>query len=385
MSEPTVKITSIRNGDVLNRHDGLERREGLIVQVDGTCPPGAYVTVNGRPATGVEGSFTCMVLLNKRRNRIIAKAQVGKTTLRDEVTVIWDWQSYRRFRFSVDDNIQFLKDLGTNPDAYRSLFDHWYLAFWRQMHEQFGAKIHFNIYYQTDGFDLTEMPAKWRDEWEENSEWLRLSFHALADKPDRPYRNATYTQMAHDFDLVMGHIRRFAGNEVTSRATTVHWAECPAEAVRALRDRGIDVLIGIFDADDEPCTTGYYFDAATCRYYGQRDYAYDPELDVTFINCDMVVNNVELDAIEPALEKQAADPHTGELMELLIHEQYFRPDLPQYYRPDMKERVIRALSWVRDHGYEPAFWGEGFCGNQATLPKFPQAPFGELTAKEGGA
>ncbi|MCP4643225.1 MAG: hypothetical protein GY851_22450, partial [bacterium] len=246
---------------------------------------------------------------------------------------------------------------------YASLFDHWYLAFLREMHEEYGTKVHINIYYQTDGFDLTQMPDTWQDDWQANASWLHLSFHALQDKPDRPYRNATYAQVAHDYDLVCGHIRRFAGNEILSTTTTVHWAECPREGVLALRDRGIETLVGLFAPADVPCTTGYYLTPEQREHCVNRTAWHDPETGVTFVHCPMVVNAYEVEAIEPALDaRAAASPHAAEMMELLIHEQYFRQDIPQLYQPTVMEKVQTALQWVTRNGYEPAFWSDGFLG-----------------------
>jgi len=242
--EATLKIIYPREGDVLNRHDGLETEAGLTISVTGVCPENAHVAVNGQKARVREGAFSCDVRVSRRESRIEAECS-GQ---RDEIAVWWDKGSRKRFRFSVDDNIEFLKDLGQHPDRYASLFDHWYLGFWQEMHREFGTKVHLNIYYQTEGFDLTQMPEKWKEEWQANAGWLHLSFHALQDKPDRPYRHARYAQMAHDFDLVCGHIRRFAGNEVLGNTTTIHWAECPEDAARALRDRGIERLVALFRA-----------------------------------------------------------------------------------------------------------------------------------------
>jgi len=55
------------------------------------------------------------------------------------------------------------------------------------MHRKYGTKIHHNLYYQTAGFNLSQMPAKFRAEWQQNADWLRLTFHARANEPDRPY------------------------------------------------------------------------------------------------------------------------------------------------------------------------------------------------------
>jgi hypothetical protein len=352
-----LKITHPRDGDVLNRHDGAESESELVVPVRGVAPPGASVTVNGIEAERAGGEFSCTVPITRKKSEIIAQA--GEA--RDEALVWWNKGSHKRFRFSLDDNILFLKDLGLHPDDYSSLFDHWYLEFWRQMHEQYGAKIHINIYYQTEGFDLTQMPEKWKDEWQENAWWLRLSFHALQNEPNRTYRNATYSQMAHDYDLVCGHIRRFAGNEVISNTTTVHWAECPQDAIIALRDRGIERLIGLFWVRNGVCTTGYYFPPEHCEYCHSRDAWYDRETGLLFISCDAVVNSLSVEQIGPHLEERESSPHTGEMIELLIHEQYFREEHP-IYQPTIGEKVETALRWVTERGYEPVFWGDGFLG-----------------------
>jgi hypothetical protein len=355
-----LKITSPRDGDILNRHDGVETKSELTLQVKGTAPGNASVTVNGVAAEVTEGQFRCSIAITNRRTHIVAEAGAA----RDEILVLWDRGSRKRYRFSVDDNILFLRDLGTEPDRYASLFDHWFLDFWRQMHQEYGTKVHFNIYYQTEGFDLTQMPDKWRDEWEQNAGWLHLSFHALQNEPNRIYRNARYPQIAHDYDLVCGHIRRFASDAVLRNTTTIHWAECPRDAVTAVRHRGIQNLIGLFWVRDGRCTTGYYLPPEQCDYCHSRDAWYDRDTDLIFVSCDAVVNGLAVEQIEPHLDERAASPHTCELIELLIHEQYFRKDLPQYYQDTILEKVKTAVRWVSNRGYEPVFWGDGFLGTE---------------------
>ena len=354
-----VRIVEPLDGDVLNRHDGVEDGQSLTVTVHGTVSPGQEVSVNGMAADVLGESFTCPVALHARDTAIVAQAGAA----RHEIRVLWNRGGRKRYRFSVDDNIEFLKDLGLHPERYPSLFDHWYLGFWREMHETFAAKIHLNIYYQTDGFDLTQMPDTWRAQWQANADWLHLSFHALQDKPDRPYRHARYAQMAHDYDLVCGHIRRFAGNDVIGATTTVHWAECPWDAALALRDRGIEQLVALFDVQGYAgeCTTGYYLDAAQCAHGDTRGAWHDWDTGLTFVRCASVVNALEVEDVEAYLDKRTATPQTAEMVELLIHEQYFREEL-SYYQPTVMEKVRTALRWVTERAYKPVFWSDGFLG-----------------------
>ncbi len=355
-----VRITSLRDGDIVTGSDGVESEGGLRLRIEGTAPVGVPVTVNDvHTKAGPEG-FSCEVTLTDKVTRIVAKTAGAS----DEVRVLWlKGGARKRFRFSVDDNIEFLKDLARTPEGYPSLFDHWYLGFWRELHRGFGVKVHLNIYYQTDDFDLTDMPDCWREEWEANAHWLHLSFHALQDKPDRPYRHARYPQMAHDFDLVTGHIRRFAGNAVLSTTTTVHWAECPRDAALALRDRGIETLVALFDRQgyDGECTTGYYLDRELCAHCDGRGAWHDFDTGLTFIRCTAVVNALKVDEVESFLEARTATPQTAEMLELLIHEQYFRKELT-FYQPDVMEKVRRSVAWAVARGYEPVFWSEGVLG-----------------------
>ena len=366
-----LAITWPRAGDILNRHDGTVTPQGLTVRVRGTAPRDATVSVacesgpeKSGPVQAIRAGdcFEAYVPLLGRRNDILVTTEQERISL----PVLWDRDSQPRYRFSIDDNILFLKDLAFGE--YRSLFDHWYLAFWRQMSRRYGTKVHFNIYYQADEsvspggqFRLPQLPDRFKGEWRDNADWLRLTFHARQNKPDRPYKDAGYEEMARDFEAVTGEIARFAGEEVLSPFTTVHWAEATREGVRALRDRGIRGLIGLFAQRQSVPHTRYYLDEATADHIASRDYWWDPEMDMLFVGCDAVVNSLALGEVSPRLDEIGESAHTAELIELLIHEQYFRREL-SIYQPDVQKKVVRSLEWVSARGYKPVFWGQGFIG-----------------------
>jgi hypothetical protein len=368
-----VRLLQPRDGDIVNRHDGEARPHLLLLRVVGEAPPGREVTVTvtgepGQPGESVlarrDGDHFLAEVPIHGHHSVVSAACEGSS---DRARILWDVRSFPRYRFSVDDNILFLKDLARGD--YRSLFDHWYLAFWRGIHQRYGTKVHINVYYQTDPsvftgpqFQLPEMPDRVKGEWRDNADWLHLSFHARQNKPDRPYKDATYEQMAQDFDAVMAEIRRFAGDEVTKTFTTVHYAEATLPAVQALRDRGILGLIGLFAQSHAQAPCGYYLPADEIARVAARDYWWDPDHDVLFVSCDSVVNSYALDAVVPRLEQVAGSPHTAEVIELLIHEQYFRSELTYHHQPDVQQKVERAVEWVTERGYKPVFYSDGFIG-----------------------
>ena len=100
------------------------------------------------------------------------------------------------YRFSLDDNIWVFRDLARG--RYHSIFEHPYLSFLREIHEEFHSKIQLNVYYETEGFCLSQMPDSYKGEWEENADWLRLSFHARADDPPSPYEKSGYAELFAD-------------------------------------------------------------------------------------------------------------------------------------------------------------------------------------------
>lgn len=353
-----LRLTEPVDGAVLNRHDGEVTANGLRITVRGLSRATGPVRINGAIVAVQNGQFQTELLLQGRETRIRAEAAGG---VGQEITVLYDRDSFPRYRVSTDDNILFLKDIALHAGAYQSIFDNAYLAFWREMHRKYGAKVHFNLYYETAGFNLSQMPDKFRPEWQKNADWIHLSFHARANDPDRPYLHASAEQIRADYRLVMREIARFAGPELLTPFTTVHWGSATLEAVRALRAEGVLGLVGYFQAYGDAPLVSYYLPRAQWQNLSAHDYWKDTKEDILFVRHDIVINMFSLDEIVPHLEKVAADPHQSEVMELMIHEQYFYPSYI-HYEPDYRQRVECAIEWVTKRGYKPVFYGDGFLG-----------------------
>lgn len=347
------------DGAILNRHDGEMTADGLRIMVHGLSHVAGRLRVNGISAEVKGGQFRAPVLLNDRETRIVAEVQGGP---RARITVLWDRYSPPRYRLSTDDNIRFFKDIALHSSTYNSLFDNEYLAFWRAIHRKYGTKIHFNIFYEAPGFSLSQMPDKFRSEWQQNADWIRLTFHARAREPSRPYLQASYEQMQQDYRLVVREIERFAGKELLSPFTTIHWGSLTKAAARALRAEGVRGLVGYFDTSQDLPLVCYYLPLSRIRYLMGRDYWKDTREDLFFVRPDIVIDDVPLEQIEPHLARVAADPHQSEVMELMIHEHFFFPDYPAY-EPDYRARVKRALEWVTRRGYTSVFYEDGFLGS----------------------
>lgn len=249
------------------------------------------------------------------------------------------------YRFSVDDNIRFLENL-TNGD-YISVFDHPYLRIYKDVHEKYGTKFQLNVYYEMSGFNLSMMTDRYKKEWQENSHWLRFSFHSCADAPPFPYRESEYDEVYNDCRRVHEEIRRFAGEECLSYFTTIHYCQASREAIRALHDCGIRGMVGLFKE-------------ATC--YGRSipdfnmPFVYDDELQMYLFCNDIILNLYPLSETENRL---ALDDHK-EFTEVMIHEQYFYNDFIAYM-PDFEKIVNKTVEYLESKGRK-SVWLEDIVG-----------------------
>ncbi len=55
------------------------------------------------------------------------------------------------------------------------------------------------------------------------------------------------------------------------------------------------------------------------------------------------------------------NPNQAEIMDIFTHEQYFWPFYSNYL-PDHFQRLETAIRWVKERGYKPVFFHEGFLG-----------------------
>lgn len=348
------------HGAVLNRRLGRQTDQGLEIDVLGQAPWDQTVTVNGQPARREGTLFRATVTLKEHVNEIVAMARGPRGQQEHRIRVIWDRHSRPRYRFAIDDNSFFLRDIAQNQ--YSSLFDCWYLAMLRDLNRKYGTKFVLNIYYTTgDDFNLSQFPDRYKGEWADNAHWLKLAFHAWADKPDRPYQHASPQQLAADFDRVAEEILRFAGEDTYSPTTIVHWGMVLPAALPVLRERGVRTLSGYFAKLGGIWDVNYHFDPIRSEYLSRHDAWMDFDNDIVFSRIDIVCNSVPLDRIVPTLAPLLEDPRTAEIMDIMTHEQYFWPFYHNHL-PDHPQRIEAAIRWATENGYEPVFLHEGFLG-----------------------
>lgn len=251
----------------------------------------------------------------------------------------------KTYCFTVDDNIRFLMEIAqTRP---KSIFEHPYLAMYRRLHEEFGVKIQLNLFYRTGDFDLSLMPDTYYGEWEENADWLKLSFHSDYEVVD-PYAYSNYEEVYRDCQKVNDEILRFASPSALAKTTTIHWCQTTREGAQALADQGVMGLLGLFGNTEHPKTS----------YSLPEEYAKDLRQGKT-----LEISNVSYAAIAVILNNHTEDVIVQKLnaltnrdaIKIMIHEQYFYHDY-EGYQPNFEEKLRVAFATLQKHGYQSVFF-----------------------------
>ena len=231
-----VEITNLRQGVVLNHNHGAETEHDLRITVEGFSSDGMPVTVNGVPAEMDGRRFAAEISLTKKFNVVKAETVTPFGVFSQEIVAVWDKKSFKRSNFYIDDHSFLFTELAR--DRPRSAFDHFYLAGLKEIHKNYGTKFTLNAFYENahHGFLLKDMPDIWKSEFIGNSDWLKFSFHARSEFPDRLYAEATAEEFGRDWDQVQNEIVRFAGEESYSAPVVIHWANIhPAVAKEMIR------------------------------------------------------------------------------------------------------------------------------------------------------
>ncbi|MCX6362140.1 MAG: hypothetical protein NT029_20285 [Armatimonadetes bacterium] len=340
-------------GDVLTRADLTSAPGEPRVTVRWRSAVDGLATLNGTHVRTVDGMGSAEVALKPGANSLMLEDASGVA----ESPVWLDAEPGPRYRVSVDDCIWCLRDVARGGCG--TLFDNAWLAGWRRLHESYGVKVQLNLYLEDpeSGFALAEMPDRFRGEWADNADWLRLTWHARSDKPDRPYLGASVQTVMHDYRQVTDQILRFAGSQSLTGFTTIHWGEASREVCAALRAEGVRGLVGYFNMDQGRPSVAYYLNAEQTEHLSQRDAWVDASLDLVLVRHDAVLNLLPVAGVVPHLEAVAGKPHEAEVLELMIHEQYFSPTYAGY-QPDAWQKVESAVRWASERGYAPVSYGE---------------------------
>ena len=253
----------------------------------------------------------------------------------------------KTFCFTIDDNIRFLREL--TLEHADSLFAHPYTRLLKELYDTYGVKVQLNLFYQEKDFTLMQVTDRFRREWQENADWLKLSFHSR-EETVRPYQNADYQTVYDDCAAVQREIKRFAGERALAKTTTIHYCETTRAGVVALKENGVQGLLGLYGTREAPRVSYGCSEKAGDALRKGEIVRYDG---VAFMGIHTVLNCFSVEEILARL----AEGQERETLSVMIHEQYFYPDY-HLYQKDFKEKLETTFDFLRKHGFESKFFEE---------------------------
>ena len=364
-----LEITNFRDGAVLDRANGRETAEYLEIRIEGIASTQSSVYVNGVLAERNDRNFSATVQLRERVNSVTVEASDYYGVSSRRITLFWDKKSFKRYNFFVDDCCFFLRNIALMRP--KSIFEELFLARLKKIHDQYGSKFTLNLFFHDDhhDFSIADMPADYKQEFQQNSDWLRMSFHAYSEFPDRPYQHADSAKLAADYDLIYKEVCRFAGAESFIAPLVIHWAMTNPDNFSVLKERGTRCLTGQFigsiayigEAHTSAVTDiGFHYEKDVANYLAANHRFYDRFHDIILMDNLLCCNFDDLDTIQSKFD---ALPESGyDTLSLMTHEQYCYSDYFNYI-PNHLDRIEFACKMASLKGYKPVFFNEGVMGN----------------------
>ena len=212
--------------------------------------------------------------------------------------------------FSVDDTIAVFQDLEENKEDYSSIFENPMLNFFEKCHEKYGAKFSLYCYYESEDFNLSMVTNRYRNEFLNNSDWLRFGFHYKnGEEPDEISAEtiiAAYQQLTKELLRITGSV------DTTIRLS---YFKGSYEVVSALKEEGVDCLL---TADDD--RQSYYFDSKVNTYIDLNDSYYDSSNGMNFVSTDLRLDNIRKIMLYPELIKISMDNNQNKIIAVFTHE-----------------------------------------------------------------
>lgn len=304
----------------------------------------------------------------------------------------------KNYHFYIDDVIWVFRDLARQKP--KTLFENDYLKVLKNAHDRYDLRVQLNVFYRTDffygddEFTLAMMPDIYIEEWEANSNWLKLAFHAKQEFPDYPYINATYDTLKNNYEAVKKEIIRFAGEKTFTSVVNPHWLPVSYQACKAYYDCGVRIL---GSSTGKILDTDSYIDKLPYGHKGRMLQNRQPETGLTFRETADTAINISLRGYNHINEEIGTKIHnindfyfdekTGlklkrfctklclnlykleEIPKILEeclgkeyigcgnHEQYFYKDY-YAYQPDYGEKIYEMAKILKQNGYKPIYLDE---------------------------
>ncbi len=215
-----------------------------------------------------------------------------------------------QIHFSIDDVIDIFLDLAKNQHQYDSIFDNSTLDFLRTCHMDYGAKFVLYCFYESDDFNLSMVPDKYRSEFLENSDWLNFGFHYInSEKPNEE----SAKHILSDYQKLTNELIRVTGS--TNKILRLSYFMGNYDVINSLKKQGVK---GFLTADDERLS--YYLNEEESEFINNNDIYIDKDNGIKFISTDIRLEKVKDKKLYSELIDICLNEQQNQIIAVFTHE-----------------------------------------------------------------
>ncbi|MEG2076026.1 MAG: hypothetical protein RRY34_05940, partial [Victivallaceae bacterium] len=310
------------------------------------------IFINGMPGVIKDDKFSGGMIPKAGFNKI--RIDAANASL--EAEFYYDDTLEKRYNFFIDDNSFALTEITRKRP--KSIFDIHYLGKLKEFHEKYQACFTLNTFFgndhDTNHWTLEELPTEYRPEWEANSNWLKIAFHANSEFPDAPYGRAFPEQyQVHHRKFIACARTKFGPNTLIEPVLTHFYDISDAASRHYAAAQGMRFY----------CARQDFFNDLQQRYKRKFTAVYNFEFKQFMIPVVLFCNLENQTSLAEKLSQACAEPHTT-LINIGSHEQYSFEYYSNYI-PDHFERIELALKIFAKYHFKPTFFTDSaLCGFQ---------------------
>ncbi len=187
--------------------------------------------------------------------------------------------------FSIDDCIEMFRDITINN--YDSLFESEYFSFFKYLKLKYNAKISLYTFIEYKGFNIKNTAKKYKKEFAENCNWLKIGFHGFNENSRYDTINENIKR---DYKLFLKYVKRFAGNcDIIDNIPRMHYFSGNLKNILKIKKH----IKGFLTADDD--RDNYYLKKNE-NIFLNKEYIYkDIKNDITFYKTNFRIENISGD------------------------------------------------------------------------------------------
>ena len=240
---------------------------------------------------------------------------------------------YKLVNFSIDDFYISLKDITDNSSIYNSIFENTTFNFLKELHDNYGAIVTLNLYEVDSNYNVSNVTTKFKKEFEENSNWLKFTWHTHAATTD--YSVVSAENMANSLMNTKKAVINFAGEKSWSNVVRLNYFKGTDNIIKKMKDLGI---IGVLTADDDRISCGLQED--------ENNYLKTKGI--------LFKNNMTYLKTYMRYEKIGTDYTIDEKLLELKNVYYFATFTHENYlsRTTIKNYIKQSFEWIVKNGYK---------------------------------